>query len=81
MIDINAAFDIDLALQIPKNEIGIQVNALRLFKSLLSGRKQRVLIEKFLSKPVEVQYGVSQGSVLGTTLFNIYIHILDLCMN
>ena len=37
----------------------------------LSGRKQRILIEKSLSETVEVRYDVPQESVLATILFNI----------
>ena len=67
LIDLSAAFDtvdIDLQLQILENEIGIFGTALTWFKSFLSSRKQRVLIEKTVSESIDVQYGVPQGSCL-----------------
>ena len=63
LIDLSAAFDtvdIDLQLQILENEIGIFGTALSWFKSFLSSRKQRVLIEKTVSESIDVQYGVPQ---------------------
>ena len=42
------------------------------FGSYLKGRKQSVVINETLSSPVDVLYGVPQGSVLGLKLFTIY---------
>jgi hypothetical protein len=46
------------------------------FASFLSGRFQRVAIGNMLSRPAEVTSGVVQGSVLGLTLFCVYIDLL-----
>ena len=46
--------------------------ALSWFKSYLSSRSQRVLIDGVFSKPTDLTCGVPQGSVLGPILFNIY---------
>jgi hypothetical protein len=42
--------------------------------SFLSQRKFRVSVEGEMSTPREMQAGLPQGSVLSTTLFNLYIN-------
>ena len=46
--------------------------ALKWFESYLKGRKQSVVINETLSSPVDVLYGVPQGSVLVPKLFTIH---------
>ena len=50
---------------------------LQLYKSYLSNRKQRVIINGFESEWGLIEVGVPQGSVLGTLLFLIYINDLE----
>ena len=50
---------------------GMTLNWLR---SYLSGRSQRVKYGGFLSSPATLMHGVPQGSVLGPTIFNIFIN-------
>ena len=42
-------------------------------ESFLSNRQQRTKINNDFSRYSEIMYGVQQGSILGSLLFNIYI--------
>ena len=79
LLDLSAAFDTveqEMSLQILCEEIGIDGVALDWFRSFLTERTQRVKINNALSEVVKLLYGVTQGSVLGPILFNIYVRPL-----
>ena len=75
MLDLSAAFDtVDhtILLNRLKNRLGIGGIALNWFKSYLSSRKCRVVLNGVSSEDTSLDCGVPQGSVLGPILFTVY---------
>ena len=60
---------------------GISSNLLVCVKNFLMGRKQRVVLNNHESELSDVLSGVPQGSVLGPTLFNVYVSDMPLIVN
>ncbi len=75
LLDWLAAFDTidhDILLDRMRNDLGVSDTALLWFKSYLCDRQSRVSIHNLYSDPVDLEYGLAQGSILGPLLFGIY---------
>lgn len=82
-LDLKRAFEtINRELLLSKlEEIGLRNNVLNWFKSYLSNRSQRVKYKNSISKELQIEHGVPQGTILGPILFVLYINNIVKCVN
>ena len=75
LFDISKAFDKvwHLGLFVKLESIGITGKVLEFFKSYLTNRTQRVVVNGASSSNRHIQAGVPQGSILGPLFFLIYM--------
>lgn len=75
-LDLAKAFDtVSVPILVRKLELlGIRGVANKWFESYLSGRSQSLKIDNVRSKSTHIEFGVPQGSILGPTLFILYVN-------
>ena len=80
-MDLSAAFDtVDHAILISrlKTKFGITGTVLKIILSYLTDRVFYVVTDEARSKGRSMKYGVPQGSILGPTLFILYMQDLEM---
>ena len=76
LLDLSSAFDMvnhQILLKRLQDRYGIYGTVLDWLKSYLSERTQSVKIGDETSEPIRLARGVPQGSVLGPSLFSLYV--------
>ena len=81
--DLTAAFDtVDHDLFCDKlSGLGVGDHGVRWFREYLGGKCQRVRYNGALSSPLQVKFGIPQGSLLGPLFFLALIHDLPQALN
>ena len=74
-MDISKAFDClphDLTIA-KQHAYGLDLDSVRLIRSYLSNRHQRIKLESVFISCMQTITGVPQGPILGSLLFNIFL--------
>jgi hypothetical protein len=76
LLDLEKAFDRVWikGLLYKMHQAGLNINFIKLMSSYLTSRRIKVKVNNEISNEKLINAGVPQGSVLGPTLFNLYIH-------
>jgi len=82
-LDLKRAFEVvDRKILIRKlQKYGLKAAILKWFKSYLENRSERVKFNSILTKPININIGVPQESVLGPLLFLLYINDITEVIN